>query len=698
MKTAVLIVSIVAMSITCSASAQWTRVPGALDPGMERIENNVSPPDTIATTPVFEFPPIVIDASRPVAPMAASSAVQVDVDSLVLSAAPMLEQVLREVPLLHVRTNSRGEAEIAARGSESRNVAILVDGVPITLAWDARADVSIIPATAFREVEFVPGLPSMLHGPNVTGGILDVRLGRSLVQPQSPSTQAAVSVDHLGSVGTSLDAAVPIEAQHGTWLFQGGAGFRDTPGMPLANDVNERPRSEEELRLNTDGQELDGFLAGRYRSAGGAWASVSGLTFKGERGIAAELGVPDEDARFWRYPHVSRTLLISTLGSGRRASPFGSRASIEAGFGYDTGRTEIDAFTSPAYDTLDSFEDGRDRTLSAHVLARQELGSEGELTGSLTGASVRHDELIPDGEFRYRQELWSAGLETSWKLIENRGGIGELSLRAGGAYDVAETPETGGKESLGRLDDWGALLGVSLRLSDHRTAMHAGLSRRGRFPSLRELYSGALNRFAPNPDLQPENTVSGELGISTHGQSAEVQASFFYHGVEDAVVRVRLEDGRFMRVNSNALESFGTELVGSYAPGPWRLAGHLVLQDVSLSDSGQNREPENMPEFVAGLGANVLFLRALTVGGDIEYTGDQFAIDPVTGEDATLEGAAMVNAYVSRSWRLGHRSERDIFTRLTTRIAVENIFDAVHYQQFGLPEAGQRFRFELRLD
>ena len=650
--------------------------------------------------PVYQLPPIVVDAPRPVAPMAASSAVQVNVDSLVLPAAPMLEHVLREVPLLHVRTNSRGESEISARGSESRNVAILVDGVPITLAWDARADVSIIPATGFRELEFVPGLSSMLHGPNVTGGVLDVRIGRSLVQPRSASTHASLSIDHVGSVGTSLGGAVPIQAEHGTWLLQGGGGFRDTPGAPLASDVEERPSSDEDLRLNTDGREYDGFLSLRYRATGGPWASVSGLAFEGERGIAAELGVPDEDARFWRYPNVSRGLLIAALGTGRGTSPFGGMGELEVGFGFDKGRTDIDAFTSPAYDTLDSFEDGKDRTLTARFLGRQELGSRGELAGSWTGATIRHDEFIPDGTFRYRQDLWSAGLETSWKLIENSGGFGELSARAGGAYDVSETPETGGKESLGRIDDWGALLGVSLRLSDHRTAMHAGLSRRGRFASLRELYSGALNRFAPNPDLQPETTISAEVGVSTRSESAEVQAVLFHHGVENAVARVRLEDGRFMRINQNELESFGTELQGSYARGPIGVAGHLVLQDVVLEDSdgGESRKPENMPEIMAGLGAHTLLFRGVTLGADANYTGSQFAIDPVTGNDAELDAATILGAYLSRTWSLSRRPDRGVFTRLTTRMAMENVLDEVHYQQYGLPEPGRRFRFELRLD
>ncbi len=98
---------------------------------------------------------------------------------------------------------------------------------------------------------------------------------------------------------------------------------------------------------------------------------------------------------------------------------------------------------------------------------------------------------------------------------------------------------------------------------------------------------------------------------------------------------------------------------------------------------------------MGGIGANVFLFNAVTLGGDVKYTGDQFAIDPVTGGNATLESAAIVNAYLSRRWSLGRQ---EVFTHLTTRLAVENAFDEIHYQQFGLPEPGRRFRIELRLD
>ena len=45
-------------------------------------------------------------------------------------------------------------------------------GVPITLGWDARTDVSVLPAAAPHEVNLVRGLSSILHGPNVLGGVV----------------------------------------------------------------------------------------------------------------------------------------------------------------------------------------------------------------------------------------------------------------------------------------------------------------------------------------------------------------------------------------------------------------------------------------------------------------------------------------------------------------------------------------------
>lgn len=66
-------------------------------------------PDTAqADTSVFRLEGIRIQAQRPVTTVGGASAVEVRVDSLGLPPAPTVEEVLRQLPALHTRTNSRG--------------------------------------------------------------------------------------------------------------------------------------------------------------------------------------------------------------------------------------------------------------------------------------------------------------------------------------------------------------------------------------------------------------------------------------------------------------------------------------------------------------------------------------------------------------------------------------------------------------
>ncbi len=401
-------------------------------------------PSKPESTKVYEFEPVVVEAPRPVTTIGGASAIEVHIDSIPVPVAPSVEEVLRELPLLHVRTNSRGEAEISARGSESRQVAILVDGLPITLAWDARADVSVIPATAIRDVRFTRGLSSMLSGPNVLGGVIEIGVAQPRDQPSSRTMQVTMGGDHVGTFGMTAATSLPFETEDGKWLLRGGFGFRDSPGDPLARGVEEPVPTDDDLRLNTDNRNFDGFLSLRYLSEGGARLSFSGLAFRRERGVAAELGLPDQDARLWRYPHASRTLAVLSAGTGLQESPLGGKGHIEASVGLDRGRIDIDAYTSRAYDEVAEFENARDRTVTLRFLADQSLGVRGDLTGSFVWSRIHHDELIPDGEFDYEQNLMSVGLESVWRLVKSRGPLNLLTVSTGGAYDRARTPKAGG--------------------------------------------------------------------------------------------------------------------------------------------------------------------------------------------------------------------------------------------------------------
>jgi iron complex outermembrane receptor protein len=493
-----------------------------------------------------------------------------------------------------VRTNSRGETELSVRGSESRQVAVLFDGMPLTLGWDGRTDVSVIPAGVLQEVSLVRGLSTLLAGPNVLGGVVEFRTGAAGGHRGPAAVSLRSGVDHVGAFGVSgsVTAAQPLSA--GRLTMCSGLGHRDTPGSTLAHGVVE-PVPGDDLRANSDLSETDAFASLRFDRAAGGWLSLAGSAFRAERGIAAELGV--DAPRLWRYPYIARALTVLSGGSGIHRAPWGGEASVQASAGLDAGRTEIDAYDSRAYDAVAGEEDCDQRTLSVRATGTQTFGRRGDLRIGVTSGEVTFDERLNAGPLtRYRQRVWSVGGESVVRFPRaGHGVLDEVDVSAGLAFDRSTYPLSGNAPGLGANIEWGGRLGASALLADGRVTLHAGATRRARFPSLRELFSGSLGRFDPNPNLEPEKLVAAEGGVTLRDARGTLQIVGFHQRLGDAVVRVR-NGSLFRRVNQEGLVSAGLEGAGARNFGAAVLSGRLVGQSVRLLDREAGFErPENLP-------------------------------------------------------------------------------------------------------
>jgi iron complex outermembrane recepter protein len=660
------------------------------------------PPDT-AGDAVIRVGKIPVQAVRPVTTAGGATALEALLDSLRLPAAPTLEQVLRELPLVQVRTNSRGEAQFSLRGSgsDARQVAVLVDGVPLNLTWDARADLSVLPATAAGSLTLIRGLPSMLHGPNVLGGVVEVGVGHHPGRWLAPrATEAAVDVAQTGAYSMSAFASVPLQLGDGWLSIRGGGGYRDRPGHALAAGVKQTladgATSDVALLANTDLRHVDAFAALRYLSDDGAWATLSSSGFRAERGIAPELHA--ERPRFWRYPHVARTVAVLSGGTGDRDSPLGGRGDLEASVGYDIGRSELRSYHTAAYADVAGAEDGDDRTVTLRLLGDHTLGRSGDLRAAFTYADIAHDERISGGALQsYRQRLWSVGAETIWSAGSPFGaGFAPLRISVSSAIDGADTPRSADKPPLQQLAAWGGRVGATLPTRQGDLLLHAGLSRRSRFPALRELYSGALGRFEPNPTLDVERLTAAEAGFTRALTTGELQVVGFYRTLADAIERVTLPDGRFQRVNAGDARSHGVELLLSGRVGEVGLSGDLTLQRVRLFRDGSLLElrPEYQPDMLAGATARLPLLFDARGGLAARYVGVQRCADPNRPGELVLPASTRIDADVARTVRI-HR--RGASSTVELRAAAENVANAAIYDQCGLPQPGRTLRLQLRI-
>jgi iron complex outermembrane receptor protein len=655
------------------------------------------PPDTIPRDSVRLLGGITVRVARPALTSGGSSSVVVDLDSLSSPPAPSLEEVLRAMPLIQIRTNSRGEAQPALRGSEDRQIAILMDGVPLTLGWDHRTDMSIIPLTAARSVTLVRGLSSILYGPNTLGGVVEVDVARA----HSPLTSidpltAGFALDETGGTNVSVTGGHLFDGSESQWAFRGGVGFQDRSGVPLADGVAQEPGirarflSDDALRLNSDSRRADGFLMARYRSDEGTWASISAS------GIDVERGVPPEahqDApRLWRYPEERRLIAAVTGGTGQRETGAGT-GDLEASIGLDLGSTLIEQYASEAYRTVADTEDSDDRVATLRLLGDHTLGQRGELRASATYADVNHDEVLStEGASSYRQRLWSFGVESEWDL----GASSRTTLTLGAVLDGADTPESGDKPPLGHLTEPGVRIGATSLVRDG-LLVHAGLSRRSRFPSLRELYSGALGRFVPNPELGPETLLGTELGFTASGRIGEIQVVGFHHRLEDGIVRRSVvgTDGlpRFERTNQNEIRSTGVELltVGSF--GGTTVNGDLTIQDVEGLDTAGNEVPlEYEPAIVGRAGLDVPLPQRFRASGELRFMGAQRCENPEVGGLQRLASSRTLDLSLRRVFGLGRSGA---LRRVDASASVRNLTDAIVFDQCGLPQPGRLFQIRL---
>ncbi len=636
--------------------------------------------DTVRT----ELERVTIRAERAApAAVGGASGIVVPIEGLRLAPAPVLEDALRQMPFVHVRQNSRGEIELTIRGSESRQAAILLDGVPLTLGYDGRADPSIVPLGGAGSVVLVRGLSSLRQGPNVLGGVLEIGLNR--VSDDATNDRALAlraGTDQLGSQALHADLVVPQLFSRSGLTLRSGLGWRSRDALTLSSDVVDSA-SRDDRRTNSDSEQLDGYVALRAERASGGWIGLSAMSYWAERGVPPELHI--NAPRLWRYPRQTRGLGILSLGTGRRTTAWGA-GDAELVLSLNDADTRIESFESLAYNRVVATEDGNELGATMRALADHSLGR-GELRTSFTLARLRHLETLDDTlASKYVQRLYSAAAEIELPLA------GTLRATGGLALDGVSTPEAGGKPPVPASSEWAARLGASSLAFGATTRVHASLSRRARFGSLRELYSGSLGRFEPSPDLRPEILVGVEAGATGIWNGLQWQAVAFRHDLRDAIIRITRPDRKFQRINRDRLRSYGVELLAGWNGERTSLTTDAVIQRARLHDpaaQGIERNAEHQPGWRTA--TDVAFPMPAGARGSLTaaFTGRQYCVNPDLGRTVALRAQRRADVGLEREYAL--RSSGWL-TRLRVMLGMDNIADAAVFDQCGLPQPGRTFR------
>lgn len=662
-----------------SAALAWAPPAPAAEPPADAAGSWLT---TAPDSARVELP--VLTVTGQAAPPPKAGTTRIPTEELEIRAPGSLADLGALLPAARVATNSRGESTLMIRGAPERHVQTFLDGIPLNLPWDERVDLSTVPITGGAGLEGRRGLPSLLAGPGALAGSVHV------LPPQLHGADRATRARAGFGPEGAWNAGLSHQRHAGQWDLLGAGDWRTRDGwlVPDGTPAGVAPSPDPDVRFNSDLEQGSLLLRASRPVAETGRLNLLATGWSVEKGVPPELHL-GEDARFWRYPERRRMLLGASIARPLDASRAWELTSMAA---FDVLRQEIDPRGPDRWDQPlvagEDYETDLDRTghLELGLNRHYEGGARLSLQGNARYAHHRESLVVDGPEESYAQ--WLAGLvaEIDVYLFER------WDLRAGAGWDGSSTPESGDKE---RADSFDAPA-LAVRLAHDlgpRADAYASVSRRSRFPSLRELYSGALGKFVPNPDLVPEKQTLVEFGVDAEGTTWRASGSAFLQQLDDGIEKQKLPDGsgRFQRVNLTAIRIPGIELSGSWRLRPELVLGahHTILSARVKQDGEYDQPAEDRPDYLSRVEIGWRPLSGPGLDLEAVVTGPRWSADATDDIDGLKRLPAGVNWNVRAGWTLQTFQESGSVRRTDLFVRVANLFDQRVDWQVGLPGPGR---------
>ncbi len=597
--------------------------------------------------------------------------------------------VLRLVPGAVVQTNSRGEDLIYLRSAGERQTGVFFEGAPLMVPWDQRIDASFIPTSAIGSISVQKSTPSVLFGPNVMGGVINL-LPRKL---QSDGRYSEAYFER-GRVNAT-QAGITTLVKQGERDVTISLGYLDREAYPISNKLDlPFSQSSSTERTNSDIQRFNALVRVESSFLRDGRFSLSLLHVEGSKGVAPEGHIdPIEDPngiRYWRYPEWKNSMVVANADKPLRLF---SDAVLKSTVWMSQFKQRLTDFTSQSYDVIDEREEDQNTNGGLRFGLISGLGP-GRFQLSYFGSYSRHHkDRIGDSSSELNFSQLTNSLGTTYSQNIGRG----LDLSVGLSADVLATPTTGDKPSRSAQSDLGFSMGLIWEKPLGVWSLDVG--RRTRFPTLRELFGEALGRFIINPDLKAESSLSIEGGVArSFGSKFNAKLLGFARSTDNtiSVLRFSEENGDFkrQRVNIEGSRLFGVEFLGEYyLSSRFNLSGHLTLMHArSFSDetASYDRFLEERPGILGTLNARIKLTNKISSTLEIVQTGRAHSLDE---ENKFVE----LDPYTNLNLRIGYVHYWSNFLSAELFARINNATDSVVIPQIGLAGEGRNVLFGLRV-
>jgi vitamin B12 transporter len=493
-------------------------------------------------------------------------------------------------------------ASLFLRGTNPGHVVVLVDGVKVGSATSGAPTWEFLPLAEIERIEIVRGPRSSLYGSEAIGGVVQIFTRRG-GGPTRPSAKVT-----LGSFRTH-DVSAGVSGGPGNTWFNVHAGQFATRGV---NATLPRSTSFEPDRDGLDNR-YGSFRVGH------------------------------------RLPHETEIELHGLQSRGN--TEFDSPGFLnETNFRQSSGGVKLQSRVLPVWNLSLQAGESKDNT---HNFRADRTVIPSRFNTKRRVQTWQNDLSLG------RQQLLTLGLDNQEDLVTSSENLAKTS-RDNNAWFTLYQGELGlhsfqaslrrdDNEQFGQHETGSVAYGYALT-PQHRVFTSYGTGFRA--PNFVDLYWPDPFFSTGNPNLQPEESKSFELGTTGSAGATQWSASLFRTRIENLIV---LTGSNFLPTNLNRATINGLELGGATRVDAWQLGANLTLLDPR--DDATDKYLQRRSRYVGRLDVDRRVGRAQW-GATLLSQGARYD-DPANR--TRLGGYTLLNLRVeqtlTRDWRLGMRLE-----------------------------------------
>ncbi len=610
-----------------------------------------------------------IIASRPLEEAPTAAVDEVSREDIEAAGARTAADALRLAPGVTVETGEHGDATLQVRGFGTRQVQVLVDGVPLSDPYDAGLDLASISASSIDSIRVTRGAGTSTYGGSALGGTVEI-------ETTGPTEDPTFRL--RGGGGTFHDMELLAAGSAGLGPVRVGLAWelRNRPFERLPGTFPAQRNEDGGRRKNSDRRDQT------LHAAVAVGDELHGLQLRGtirdvRRGVPPEIS--DPSPRWWRWD-LWRDQLLVLDGHTHPSARIAVHGATFVRFREDT----LDAFDDGSYATQEGPDawtsSYRDLTAGGSGRAEFDLGRENLIGVALTYRHDRHrDRGDLDQEWQ-RRDGDTATLAPSATLRPAQ----PLTVEIGAGLHLWQPRDAEEAEHRAPVFTADPRVGAALRIAPELAVRVSG-GRRSRFPTLKEMYTSEFGYVVPNPDLRSEHawTVDAGVSLSPWERRLVLDVSGYVAPVRDLIERTYDAEGNRLYTNVSRSRHAGVEV--RVIARPHRTveieAGYDALHARNTSEERTSDLLEYRPAHRARLRGH---LRApFGLGVDLVFTAvgvRHYAAVEATGEMKTLPAYIRLDANLRQELGKGF----SIYVRGT------NLTDTLYEEEVGYPRPGIR--------